>query len=346
MALLWVDGFEGYRTVCGLFDGVLGGRLLRRYADMGLTDGRHLIVAGRFSTYALQIHSDGSGYLTTYALTTDDTIIVGVAIQPTVFGGGSANWRIISLYDGSQQGVNLRYEYGELSLYRDTTLLGTTSGLNFGLNQWRYIELKVKCNDSTGTYEVRSGGTNVLSASGVDTKAGTNNYHDIVKLWGYGGYYIFDDYYICDSSGSDNTDFLGNVRVDDIYPNGDGSVAWTKSGGSTNYENVDETPLADDDTSYVEDTVSTNTDLYDYGSISGVGAIKGLQINTDCRETDATSYSLITPIDLGGNQSDDSAQAISSSTYLTLMRVSERDPDTNLWTISNINSAQFGVKVG
>jgi hypothetical protein len=344
MALLWVDGFEAYRTACSWNDGVLGYRLLRRYADIGSVDGRHLITTGRFSTYCLQIFGDTNGYLLTPALTTNDTLIVGIAVMPTQFGG-AGDWRIISLFDGTQQGINVRYFYGDVAIYRDTTLLATSTGLNWQKYQWRYLELKVKCHDTTGTYEVRLGENTILSATGVDTKAGSNAYHDKVHIWGTGTSPLLDDFYICDSSGSDNNNFLGNVRVDDIYPNGDNSVAWTKSGGSTNYENVDETPLADDDTTYVESSTTNQTDLYDYGSISGVGSIKGIQINTDCTETDATSYTLITPVSLSGNQSDDTAQAVASS-YTTLMRIVERDPDGNLWTINNVNAAQFGVKVG
>jgi hypothetical protein len=342
MALLWVDGFDGYGINTGNWNvSALRTFLLRRYPVVGSQPARQRISDGRFNTYGIQLHWDGGGYLRTPTLTTNATMIVGVAAQVISYGGP---YILIQLYDGATLGVNLRYVNGELAVYRGAVLLGTTNGLKFHPYQWRYIELKVICND-VGSYELRVGETLVLSDGSVDTKEGANNYHDVVVLNGHGGSQIFDDYYICDGSGADNNDFLGNVKVVEIAPNGDGSIQWTRSGGSTNYENVDELPSSDDDTTYVEDTATSNTDLYDYGNVSGLVSIKGIQINTECEETDANTFSLITPVDLGGNQSDDSAQALSAS-YETKMRIVERDPDGNSWTVNNINAAKFGVKVG
>jgi hypothetical protein len=188
----------------------------------------------------------------------------------------------------------------------------------------------------------------VLSASGVDTKEGSNNYHTTFQIGKSGSSTPqFDDLYCLDSSGSDNNDFLGNCKVVRIDPDGDDTANWATSTPSGNhFENVDETIL-DDDTSYVEETTANVTDLYDYNSVPSLGTIYGLQVNTECRETDASTFSLITPIESGGSQYDDSPQVVGTSSYTTMRRITDLDPDTgNLWTESGINAAKFGVKVG
>lgn len=342
MALLWIDGFEGYGTSNGSVPsptGVIG----RRYSvnDESYFD----VEAGRISGHSVQLASAGCDFKTP-ALTTNATLIVGFGFKVT----DDDTYSFCSLYDGTTLGVNIQWEEttGELILRRGTTILGTTSGLGLLANTWYWIELKVLCNNTTGTYELRVGEANILSASGVDTQEGTNAYHNHVKFdAGTGAYSYFDDLYICDGSGASNNDFLGNCMVSAIQPDGAGTTTeWAPSAGA-NYACVDENP-ADDDTTYVEDSVAAQMDLYAYGSvIAGLTNIKGVQINTDCRETDATSYDIKIQIRSGAANYDGGAQTVGSTNYLTKMRVAEQDPATSAaWIESGINAAEFGVKVG
>lgn len=75
--------------------------------------------------------------------------------------------------------------------------------------------------------------------------------------------------YVLDGTGTTNNDFLGDINVRTLKPNGDASVAMTRSGGTTNAENVDNIPVSADwdDTSYVESGTSTTKDLYDYTAL-------------------------------------------------------------------------------
>jgi hypothetical protein len=230
---------------------------------------------------------------------------------------------------------------------RGTTVLATSVAA-FGVEVWRYIEFKVVCNDTTGSYELRIGEETVLSATDVDTKAGTHDYHDSFRFYGAGltdaDATIIDDCYILDGSGTLN-DFLGNVRVLTIRPNAAGDTTeWAPSAGD-NYAAVDE-EVCDDDTSYVEDDTADQTDLYNYGAISATAGVIGVQVNTDCRETDATSFSLKTVCKSGATTDADAGQAIGSASYVTRTRILETDPDTAAaWTAGGVNAAQFGVKV-
>ena len=78
-----------------------------------------------------------------------------------------------------------------------------------------------------------------------------------------------------------------------------------------------------------------------------VGAIVGVQINTDCRDTDLNTFNVKTQIKSGGTESAGAAQAIALTNYVTTTRISETDPNTgSAWSAAAINAVQFGVEVG
>lgn len=343
MALLWIEGFEGMGTSDGSHPSPTG-ILSRKYPTVVYPDYMWL-VAGRTGGHGLNMNGVWAE-LYTSNLTTNATMVVGFAYYYTA----TYQARIVTLYDGAQQGVNLRQATGgELAVYRDGTLLATTSGLGLQTGTWYWIELKVVCGDS-GSYELRVGGINKLSASGVDTKAGSNDYHTRVGWIGpaNGAMYI-DDIYILDGSGSANNDFLGNVKVVAIVPDGDvsGYQDFTPSAGSDHYALVDENPV-NDDTDYVESGTTGHKDLWTYVAASGLGTtIAGIQINTMVRETDAESFSLKTLIKSDTTEDEGAGEVIGSTSYKMLKRISETDPATAAaWTSSGVNAAQFGVKVG
>jgi hypothetical protein len=342
MALLWIEGFDGYTTG---YPADPISYLERRYEAVQSSD-RWRIASGRSGNYSLWGGIDSQVYIITPPITTNDTLVIGFAFKTDSTGSGP--YRIVSFFDTITEGMNLRYkDNGELGIYRQNTHLETTVSLGLGTATWYYVEMKIKCHDTTGTYDVQVDGTPVLSATGVDTKQTANNYHNRAGFWSGAPGFTFDDAYILDSSGSKNNNFLGDSTVTPIYPNGDSSIAWTRSGGSTNAENVDEYPSPDDDTTYVESDTVNNTDLYDYTNLGSLGpSIYGLQINTDCKETDAEPFDLLIPMKLGATQNDGSSMSVGTASWITKMRVAEDDPTGNTWTLTNLNAAKFGVKVG
>lgn len=340
--LLWIDGFEGY----GLAGNISPTSALgRRYAVANATAAT--IVAGRTGGLALSTNHAGFSAKTP-ALTTQDTIIVGLAVKPTTT---SYNGAFIELYDDATIGVNLWWDRatGELKVYRNTTLLGTTVGAGVTYNTWAYLELKVKCHATAGTVEVRVSGVTKLSLTNVNTKNGTHTYHNIVNLPSSVGWMpMFDDFWICDNSGTSNNDFLGNMKVVAIFPDAAGDAAeWTGSGAADHYTYVDEA-AANDDTDYVESATTGAAELYGYQSPAAIGGVvAGVQINTDCRNTDATAFSLKTLAKSGETLSENAGQAVGSTDWVTRTRVVEIDPATGLpWTAEGLAGAQFGVKVG
>jgi hypothetical protein len=341
MALLWADGFENYGTSVNSAPSPAG-IMARKYGVIAYEDIRHYVRAGRVSGYSVGNGSDDAGYFGQVGLTYNDTVVLGVAYY---FTGTQLNYPI-RLYDGTTMGISLYKNYdGDLSLTRGTgTVLAKTAGLALHPFHWYYIELKVKCATS-GTYELRVGGTTVLSGNG-DTKLGAHDYHDGFRLSGGAAAGRFDDLYFLDASGTANNDFLGNICVVTTRPDAAGDTTlWTPDSGS-NYARVNEQVCADD-TSYVQDGTTDDLDLYNYAAPARLTAVKGIVVCDDCKEMDATAYNIKTVCKSSSTTSADAGQAIGSTTYKTRRRVMEQDPDgPNDWNTTSLGAAQFGVQVG
>jgi hypothetical protein len=339
MALLWIEGFEGFGTSSTPSPTGIVSRKYSVAAENAMT-----VQTGRTGGYALRMVNANCSFKTS-ALTTDDTMIVGAGVRSSNIAS-AANQPIIMMVDGVTAGMQVHINGdGTLTVKRGTTVLGTSTN-NMSSNTWYYIEFKVVCHNSTGSYELRVNDTNWLSATGIDTQIGSNAYHDVVKFTGsnFTSSIDFDDIYVCDSTGTRNNNFLGNVKVLAIRPDSAGDdTDWTPDAGA-NYAAVDEVVL-DEDTTFVETSGSGDQDLYNYGSLAASGVIKGLQIVTETRVTDATSFDLNAVIKSGTTEDAGSSETITSTSYVTHTRVAETDPDTSdTWQASAVNSCQFGIK--
>lgn len=347
MALLWIDGFDAYGSTPG--NAAVG---LYRYTVSGNTG--LLVQNGRSGGYALQM-AGVSRSIKTPTLGNLATVVVGFAFQPKT---SYAAVVIMTLLDDATAGFVLRHTAtGEFELRSGATVLGTTSGAAVALDTWAYIELKVTTHATTGAFELRINGTNVLSGSNVDTKNGTHDYINSVRLelsTGGTNLYLFDDFYICDTSGSVNNNFLGNRKVVTLFPNAEGDESdFTPASGTDNSAMVDDNPPpatgsnVTSDTDYVESSTVGHKDLYQYGNLGGSGSINGVQVTTICGVTDANTFTLKTLAKSGTTESADGGVTVSSTTYTAVSRILETNPDTSsAWTASEVDSAQFGIEVG
>ena len=341
MALLWIEGFEGFGDSAGVAPqptGIMG----RKYPNIS---GENLfdMETGR-NGWCLE-NADSAAYFQTPFLTTNATLVCGLAFNlitalPTTFPSN-----IIAFFEGSNSGINIRVNTsGTIAAYRGTTLLGTSTN-SLGASQWYYIELKVLTNNTTGTVEVKVNGSTWLSLTSQDTQPGTNAYHNAVRIGTVNATSRFDDMYILDGSGSANNDFLGNRKVVALDADGAGAATdWTPSAGS-NYQNVDDGDEVDEDTTYNETSTDADDDLYTYDNLPGVtSSVDGVQITAETRVT-AGSMDLSNLIRSGTTIYPGSADTITSTSYVTSTRIEEEDPDTAAaWTPSGVDAAQFGIR--
>jgi len=361
MALRLVEGFETFGTTIG---SLVQAGLDRRYGDfhgIGLSnyDASMQLATGRNGGYSVKASNSYYQYFY-YAVAADDvptndTWVIGAAVKfdSSFPEDPSSNGALIVLGHTSAS-----YSYwnfalkllddGYVAVYRGNTQLAQTTAPVYKTDRWHYFEMKVVCHDTAGSYEVRVDGVTVLADSNVDTWTGGDTRYVRFRMDEYNQY--LDDIYICDTDGTVNNDFLGQVIVEAIFPSADGdSSDWTPASGTDNYAMVDDNPT-DDDTSYVESGTQGDEDLYEYTDLSTITDedIVGVVLKTEPRMTAFPGdLDLYQTVKSGTAASDGDAANIADDTYTSIQRVLETDPNTSsAWTASGVNGVQFGIKTG
>jgi len=289
-----------------------------------------------------------------YVLATGDspqTIIVGVVFYKNSISAptASTSYPFIRISDNAGNNhLNLCWNSsGNLEAYRNTTLLGTSSGALLLSATWHVLEVKLYIHASAGTVEVKLDGVQILNLTGQDTLEGSNAYgkeivfhgvHDDLNTW-------FDCIWILDNAGdAPQNDFLGGCRVDVIRPSGAGADAdFTPSAGS-NYENVDDI-YPDDDSTYNESGTVNHQDSYALPSLSTGHTIFGVKSSACIKKTDAGAKGakILTRVNGTYYKSDE----VSPTTdYKIYSKVYQDNPDDSAaWEEADITGMEIGAEV-
>lgn len=338
MALLFCDSFDHYTT---------NAQALLKWSN--ITTGGGAVVwgaTGRNATNGMRIPRHDDGAFKILAGAAKAGLVIGVAFRPlTQMPNG---WHVVDILDGAnlQCSVQLRLD-GKLQVVVPG---GTAIGSKIlNLNIYYYIEIKVVIGN-TGSYELRIDGGTELSNGSIDTQASTNATCDRFQFAGGANLGSpladYDDLYVCDTSGTVNNDFLGDVRVSALFPNGAGANSqWTPFVAGANYTNVDET-TPNDDTDYVSDATVGHIDTYAYSDIVATAAsIKGIQWIFYARKDDAGTRQIAPVIWQSGAAQVGATQTLGTN-YNYFPVVFETNPHTAAaFTLSEINGDEFGVKV-
>jgi hypothetical protein len=334
MALIFIDGFDHYSTadISKKWAGFGGGTV---NSSGGRRSGGCYVASSNSSTYLIKAFANSA------------TVVAGCAFYlPSISGGGHA--MVMALGDGGSAQLTLAAAPdGTLKLWQgaiNNVLLGTGPVLAIGT--WYYIEIKATISDSisAGACVVRVNGVAAITlAAGADTKATGNAYAN--QLWigqvgSSGNSQRVDDLYLCDTSGSVNNDFLGDCRVDALYPNADGAYSsWAPSTGTAHWSLVDET--APNATDYVSASTVGAKDSYAFTDLTAP-TVFGVQVNNYAWKDDAGGRSIANLVRSGGVDAQGAGTAL-ATTPLYLSSVHETDPATSTaWTQAGINAAEFG----
>lgn len=341
MALLLIEGFEtwssgadappGYSVPSNAYPS-------DTYSHGGFT------VTPRFGYGKFLVHhSSGGGSASRFPLpSSSSTIFMGFALR-RYSNTENRNWRIGLMESGTTH-VNIQVtNHTTLTVRRNTSTLGSPITLPYDLRaSWVYVEMKAVIHDSLGYVEVRVNGETVYVFNG-DTKNGGSGLIDSI-FTGSDGACMLDDMYVCDDTGAANNDFLGDVRVVAMSPDGDGHHSdFTPLSGS-NYENVDD--LIPNDSDYVSSDVVGHKDSYTYENTpNGLYDVLGVRLSTRARKTDP-GPGLIRPfarIDGADYPCDTKIVTTEFNTYVDILDV---NPSTGAqWSQSDIDSAEFGVEI-
>lgn len=294
---------------------------------------------------------------------TTEECVIGMAIYiPKSVAGLPGYHYGFGVYDG-EGGVGNQIlfkfeETGIIRLYRggpQGTLLATTAAGTFNLDEWFWFEVKVKIHNSSGLAECRVNTVTKISFVG-DTHSGTpllgaaygwDNLHwyqdaDNVTT----RVFNWDDVYVLDDTGTDNTDYLGNVRVNTQFTVGAGDLTQFSRVGSagSNWDTVNETAL--DDTQYVYDGTVGQKDLYAMDPNVAALNIFGVQVRGAYRQDDSTQIVARNIIKTGGTIYEGSNDHYLSGTYKYFRDIWELNPNTGVgWVSADLNAIQAGTKV-
>jgi hypothetical protein len=248
MTLLFTDGFDHYNNTHGYgfiddqdsmkypitpyFASVTLDRSYSRDYNKNLVDwnqeGKSKAMRGMKCTYS---PFDGPGSFRTPGFTPSDTVVAGIAfyIGEREWGGElTGEFEPIFAFPRAVE-VRLNEDYTFSVYNRDTdALLGTTEAAVLPTTSspiWYFMELKVFVSETVGTVEFRINGVPWLNLTGVNT--GWDGLPDEVGGFRFAcpseeQYVVFDDLYVLNDQGTENNDFLGDVKITSLLMNGQG----------------------------------------------------------------------------------------------------------------------------
>lgn len=338
LTLVHFDGFDDYSTA----------QLARNGSSIV-----YFTVAsgeGRNGTGALKaaLNYDSSRFLV--AIPTSASALVSVAFKASAF---NLLTQIIQFMDGAVRHVDLRITpTGQLSVTRDGTELANSGDFRLSPNQYYHIAFAATIADApNGKYDVWIDGINRVATGGnTDTRNAGNASCNTIQLGHYPGgastalTMWYDDFAVFSGATYSDADFPGDCRVITNLPNADGDYAdWTASAG-TDVSCVDENP-ATDDTDYISSATVDQMETFGFAPISGTGNVLGvMEVITD-RMDDAGPRSINGIARLGTTDLVGSTPMPCSSSFVSHKELFLAKPGGGAWTLSDVNSAQFGVKL-
>jgi hypothetical protein len=340
MALLFIDSFDHFGNNVNVADA-------GKWSAGGTNATQSSTSQFRTGTTSLSIAFNNTA-VTKILAPADNGFVVGFARRAVAHGNGND---MVSIREGTTVhfGVGLT-STGAVTARRGTTVLATSADGVVNLTSWEYIEVKGTIHDSTGSYEIRVDGVNVLSGTGADTRNGGTGVWDRVGFaqGGSNNTWHVDDVYVCDTSGSTNNDFLGPVKVYALLPQTDAVAAGSNAGltpstGTDHGALVDETPP--NTTDYNSSATVGNKDTYNFPAIGVTGSVLGLQTSMYVAKSDAVARQVCAVVRSGGTDYD-GANVSPLTTFQYYSEMREVNPDTGVaWTISDVDAVEAGMKV-
>lgn len=234
---------------------------------------------------------------------------------------------------------------GDGSQFGGGTSLGTGTA-TLVTSRWYYIEYHITVNAATGVFQVKIDNTTDIDLSAQNTKNdGASSTIDRIYLGsdGFAFQKYFDDIYVNDTTGTQNTGYSGDIRISAYIPNAAGDVTGFTPTAGANYTNVDERP-PNDATDIVAGTGTTLYDLYNIPNTSSVATVQAVTLWLRAQKSDAGTKSVAPMIKSGATENQGSDQTL-STTWAYYRKNYNVDPtDSAAWTALKVDSLQIGAK--
>lgn len=342
MALLFVDGFDAqdHQGKWDTASSALTGSSTTRY---GTGSSRQCVISAGAGNTSKKLYAAASTVYAGFAFWADASGTSGF-VQPMVifYGDAGATQHLWIGYHGITRKWEVRVNnWGgtQLAVSADT----------YAGSSWVYVEIMVVIHASTGRVKLNINGATVIDYTGVTKNGGTNNTSDAIGIgtqadFGTGAAKMYyDDLYVCDSTGTVNNGFLGEVRVPALLPNGAGaSTQWTSSTGLGNWDNVNDVPPVDSTLNYSPTTGQRDT--YSLSDTAISGTVLGVQVASRMSNS-AAGVGAKTAVKSGATVAYGVSRSL-TTTPITYLDVLEADPNTSAaWTATAVNAIEVGAEV-
>jgi hypothetical protein len=219
--------------------------------------------------------------------------------------------------------------------------------------KWCFLEFKVVASSTTsGSISFRYNGSPIGSLTGIQTlSTGIANYYSHLKFIAGGSGSIAwncDDFYICDTSGSYNNDFLGDVIVEHLRPIAP-NIQSDLMGSDG--DNIDNWAMVDDPGSLVtSDYVYSNTvgqrDIYSLSApLHSTGVVKGVMALNTGERTDTDNISAKTLLQDSTGTSISTAKVLPYGSQGVVPLMKDRKFDGSAWAWSDLSTLHSGVEI-
>ncbi len=284
---------------------------------------------------------------------TDSVIYFGMGIRPLTNGGAVDGFLYLFNAAEAVNHLTVNFESDKTMVVKrgshSGTELGRSSVIDMPLDVYHYFEFKFTISDTVGTIDIWRDGVNILTDTGLDTRnGGTDQFIDRIDFQGANSFtYYTDDIYIGNSVGSDfAAPLVGDFTIETLFPTAEGTpINWTPSTGGDNSALIDEQPGWNDDTDYNSTSTVTDIDDFDYENLAdNTVDIKGIQVMTRARKTDAGAISFRNRVDSGASIGNGIDQSLSTD-WGVFSDPYEVDPQGGgAWTGARIEAAEYGYE--
>ncbi len=349
MALLFIDGFDHYDPQS--LD-PFGQPWLARGKAAYLSPAATRIPGRRPSSYALRLPQGAGGGYVKNLETPRTSLIVGAAIRVAPFENTGAEPVLLGVRDANAQVSHLVRigEDGRLKLYRGQygyEQLLSTSIATAPARGWHYVELQVVQGTSNGVLSVRVNGILAIQLTAQNTLQGGGGlltaFVGAVPGQACPVTLDVDDLYLADTSGTINNTFLGDVRVDALPAQANGSLnQWTVEGAASAWQAVSD----GDEASGIRANAAGLRQTFDIAPLPAMAtpALHGVQVTMLARKTDA-GLGKVKGLVVSGAQTAVGADLILQEQLAWHTALFERNPNGNVpWTEAAFNAAEFGVE--
>jgi len=349
----------------------------RYYTRTGTLGGVAAVPPGREQGIGASSDSNTALVLTTPALSAvSNTWIQGIGVYWGEIQTGLTTFQGLSFMSGASEQVAIDFipantDAGSFVLVqarRGVAILGTSVLGAMTPTFWYYVEVKsVVRTGANGSIEVKVGFRNsptvtVLTLTGINTaNTGVDGADRMRIRWSTSGTALanrltYDDWYVCDSTGAANNDFLGPTTVLGFIPNGTGNtMTWSLAGGAASVQDALDDPantqsVGNDDTRITADTVGQIA-LASYPNHTYLGntTIRGIMVRStagmDTTGTRTIKHRLRNTT-LPAETDGVSSFVLAGTTWVEYTEVFETDPNTAAaWTKAGLDGLEIGTRV-